>query len=55
LKPSASEINAYGYYGTPSTTAHTPYDKLLFTVFAIKKENSEGCNIKLNFPLEVLL
>ena len=55
LSPKASEVNAYGYYGTPSSTASTPYGKLLFAVFAIKKDISNECNIKLNFPLDIFL
>jgi len=55
LSPKVSEINAYGYYGSPSQSANVPYDKLLFAVFALKKDASSECNIKLNFPLDIFL
>jgi trans-aconitate methyltransferase len=32
-----SDISAFGYFGTPSTTAVTPYEKLCFSAFSIRK------------------
>ena len=55
LSPKISKINAYGYYGLPSTTAKTPYDRLLFSVFSIYKGDNNECNIKLDFPLDIFL
>lgn len=37
LSPSPGFIGAYGYWGKPSPTAVTPFAKLIFTVFYIKK------------------
>jgi SAM-dependent methyltransferase len=54
--PVPIEINAYGYYGKPSTSAVTPYSKLLFAVFAIKKDNTSkdfSTILKSNFPLDI--
>lgn len=43
LNPPASFVTAYGYWGKPSPTASTPYQKLVFAVFSIKKrEHNEG-------------
>ncbi len=36
-----SEINAYGYWGAPSATAVTPYDKLCFTAFSARKRSGD--------------
>ena len=35
--PAPSDILAYGYWGKPSPTAHSPYERLVFGVFAIRK------------------
>jgi len=37
LNPSPACIGAYGYWGKPSPTAVTPFDKLVFAVFYVKK------------------
>jgi 2-polyprenyl-3-methyl-5-hydroxy-6-metoxy-1,4-benzoquinol methylase len=55
LSPHASEINAYGYFGTPSQSAKTPYSELLFGVFAIKKGDSAETTIKLDVPLKIFV
>lgn len=55
LSPKASEINTYGYYGPPSSSARIPYEKLLFAVFSIKKEETSDCTVKLNFPLDIFI
>jgi trans-aconitate methyltransferase len=46
-----SEINAYGYWGQPSATAVTPYDKLCFSAFSIKKSDNPRDSLVLNLDL----
>lgn len=52
-------IQAYGYWGPPSSTARTPYDRLVFAVIAIEKgprtspDNTPDC--KLELPLDLLV
>lgn len=36
-----SEINGHGYWGAPSATAVTPYDRLCFAAFSIRKRTQE--------------
>lgn len=50
-------IGGYGYWGKSSPTAVVPYDKLVFTVFYIKKrENcSDSIKTELNLPLDLLI
>ena len=43
-------IDAYGYWGRPSTTAVTQYEELCFSVIAIKKGVSESTRITLDMP-----
>mgnify|MGYP005635218743 CR=1 FL=1 len=50
------EISAYGYWGAPSDTAVTPYEKICFSAFSIiKREPSENSpvNFKLDLPKEI--
>ena len=58
LPPTPTSIFAYGYWGAPSSSASTPYDKLLFTVFAVRKPHkgatSSGPKLDLKLPAEVL-
>lgn len=42
LQPSPALVAAYGYWGEPSSMAVTKYDKLVFTVFYIKKAEKES-------------
>ena len=53
-----SEINSYGYWGEPSKTSVTPYNKILFAVFSIKKNlnsiNNPRIIYNLNFPDDAL-
>lgn len=52
-----SEINAYGYWGAPSATAVTPYDRLCFAAFSIRKrktDNVDALRCYLNLPTEIL-
>lgn len=52
-----AEIKAFGYWGPPSVTAVTPYERLCFTAIAIQKrkigEKAET-RLSLNLPLELL-
>ena len=34
-----SEIRAFGYFGSPSITAITPYKEICFSAFSITKKN----------------
>jgi SAM-dependent methyltransferase len=52
-----SEINSHGYWGTPSATAVTPYDKLCFAAFSVKKRllfEEETLRFNLNLPEDIL-
>ena len=52
-----SEINAYGYWGAPSTTAVTPYERLCFAAFSIQKRKSDDAGalrFQLDLPAEIL-
>ena len=35
-----SEIKAFGYFGSPSATAVTPYEEICFAAFSISRQNS---------------
>lgn len=55
LGPAA--IFAYGYWGKPSATAVTPYDRLCFAVFAVRRasrSNAERLCLDLDLPKELL-
>jgi SAM-dependent methyltransferase len=47
-----SEIAAYGYWGAPSATAVTPYARLCFAAFSIRKrvDSAASCRIELRLP-----
>lgn len=52
-----SEINAYGYWGAPSSTAVTPYKRLCFAAFAVRKRASgdvTSLSHRLDLPVEIL-
>ena len=54
LRP--SEISAFGYFGSPSFTAVTPYEKLCFSAFLIRKKNDDdmvGVLFDVNLPEEI--
>ena len=56
LRPSASNVLGYGYWGSPSRTAVTPYDRLVFAVFAVTKGVvAEPCEVRseLHLPLSL--
>lgn len=41
LSPRPAHIKAYGYWGPPSPTARTRYDRLVFTALAVRKDTVE--------------
>jgi precorrin-6B methylase 2 len=52
-----SEIISYGYWGTPSSTAVTPYERLCFAAFAIRKRKPGDrgtLRSQLDLPVEIL-
>ncbi len=55
LLPRAERLLAYGYWGKPSSTAVTPYQSLVFAVFAIKKgvEDRKTPSSELRLPLSL--
>lgn len=56
LLPGPELIGSYGYWGKPSSTAVTPFDKLVFAVFYLKKgmNNSvQQINTEFNLPKEI--
>lgn len=59
LNPLPESIGAYGYWGSPSSTAVTPFDRLVFAVFYIKKGLEENSNqaikAEFNLPMDILL
>ncbi len=59
LDPAPTLIGAYGYWGSPSPTAVTLYDKLIFSVFYIKKGTEKPypheMAAELRLPLEAFL
>jgi SAM-dependent methyltransferase len=49
-------VNAFGYFGPPSSTAVTPYDKLCFAAFSIQKRaagDSRAIQYQLDLPAEI--
>ncbi len=53
LQPKPDHIMAYGYWGPPSPTARTRYDRLVFTALAVRKGNNERKDIPGEFHLPV--
>lgn len=50
-------IGSYGYWGRPSPTAVTPYSRLLFAVFYIKKgqtDSNKGIYCEFNLPIDII-
>ncbi|QOI43082.1 methyltransferase [Leptospira interrogans] len=47
----AGDIFAYGYYGSPSSTAKTPFEKLCFGVLAVRKPKKGTGSFKREFLL----
>jgi SAM-dependent methyltransferase len=58
LSPEPELIGAYGYWGSPSPTAVTLYDKLVFAVFYIKKgtnNTAQNISVELNLPIDLFV
>jgi SAM-dependent methyltransferase len=53
LQPKPDHIMAYGYWGPPSPTARTRYDRLVFTALAVRKGNNDRKDIAGEFHLPV--
>ncbi|MDE2111695.1 MAG: class I SAM-dependent methyltransferase [Alphaproteobacteria bacterium] len=54
LKP--TRVTGYGYWGHPSGTARTPFQRLLFSVFAIDRSvdgSAETPVVELHFPHDI--
>src|SRR4030042_2689369 len=54
LSPSPDTIGAYGYWGIPSSTACTPFKRIVFSVFYIKKgisKTREDIKTEFNLPI----
>lgn len=52
-----NEIRAFGYWGAPSATAVTPYDRLCFSAFSIQKRSADqmgATRFSLDMPAEIL-
>jgi SAM-dependent methyltransferase len=58
LKPRAIKITAYGYWGKPSATAVTAFDRLVFTSLSIRKgettDHDKDLGCELHLPLDLL-
>jgi len=57
LKPKPKKITAFGYWGTPSKSSKTPYNRLVFTAIAIEKGEAKNnkTTIECHWPLDLLL
>jgi SAM-dependent methyltransferase len=58
LKPKPALIGAYGYWGKPSPMAVTPFERLIFAVFYLKKGAGEAephTQAEFNLPLELFV
>ncbi|MBU2578362.1 class I SAM-dependent methyltransferase [Patescibacteria group bacterium] len=57
LNPKPRRITAYGYWGNPSPTAVTPYNRLVFTAISIEKGASVRYETELDavLPLDILV
>ena len=49
-----SVIIADGYWGSVKSNTTLPYNKVCFSVFAVKKSNDQSLTTKLNLPMEIL-
>jgi hypothetical protein len=56
LELNPADISAFGYFGSPSSTAVTPYDKLCFAAFSITKRkagDTKAVRFDLKLPEEI--
>ena len=51
----ANSIMSYGYWGKPSSTASTPYEKLCFSVIAVKKCNQSRSVLNMEMPIDLII
>jgi SAM-dependent methyltransferase len=51
LLPMPDYVYHYGFYGSPSLTATTPYDKLCFSVLAIRKGHAKSSDMRLEMDI----
>jgi len=57
LSPHPQLIGAYGYWGRPSLTAITPYKKLVFAVFYIRKgygDSNQEIKCEFSLPIDII-
>jgi SAM-dependent methyltransferase len=58
LKPKVAKITAYGYWGKPSPSAVTGFDRLVFTALAVRKGHEEDwgkdTDCELHLPVDLL-
>lgn len=47
------KVEGYGYWGIPSSTAVTNYNRLCFSVFDVKKGCGNGKKVRLDMPLDL--
>ncbi len=50
LEPAPGFLLGYGYWGPPSKTAVTPYERLVFAVFGLRRGPTEGPDCELHLP-----
>lgn len=58
LQPAPALIGAYGYWGKPSATAVTPFERLVFAVFYLRKGNGDANHHtqgEFNLPLDLFV
>jgi len=61
LRPRPQFVGGYGYWGVPSKTAVTLFDKLFFVVFYIQKQvvildrEEQSIKTEFNLPIEIFL
>ena len=57
FSPKPASIIAYGYWGRPSVTAVTKYNRLVFTALSVQKGNEDfiDTSAELHLPVDLLL
>lgn len=53
--PNLGGITGYGYWGKPSSSAHTPYDKLCFSCVCLEKEMNKDIKLDMKMPLNLFI
>jgi SAM-dependent methyltransferase len=56
LEPAPDLVGAYGYWGAPSETARTPFERICFAVCYVRKplEPAEETRLELDVPADLL-